>query len=187
MHYTDAIMGAIASQITSLTIVYSTVYSDAVQRKHQSTVSLAFVPVHHFVHRGPVTSPHKWPVTQKMFPFNDFIMSGIYFQKLLCLWQSLVFLEIVFIIKRFLLWYSLIVAWWCYISVDLKFFWSSLIQVLARHMSCTKLVPESVPSYCQIDPQKQTFVKLKPKCKMFSFNKIHVKCHLQNVDHFIQA
>ena len=36
-------MGAIASQITSLTIVYSTVYSDADERKHQSSVSLAFV------------------------------------------------------------------------------------------------------------------------------------------------
>ena len=36
-------MGAIASQITSLTIVYSTV-SDADQRKHQSSASLAFVP-----------------------------------------------------------------------------------------------------------------------------------------------
>ena len=34
-HYNDVIMGAIASQITSLTIVYSTVYSDADQRKHQ--------------------------------------------------------------------------------------------------------------------------------------------------------
>ena len=43
LHYTDVIMGAIASQITSLTIVYSTVYSDADQRKHQSSASLAFV------------------------------------------------------------------------------------------------------------------------------------------------
>ena len=36
-------MGAIASQITNLTIVYSTVYSDADQRKYQSPASLAFV------------------------------------------------------------------------------------------------------------------------------------------------
>ena len=40
---TDVIMITIASQITSLTVVYSTVYSDADQRKHQSSVSLAFV------------------------------------------------------------------------------------------------------------------------------------------------
>ena len=41
-HYNDAIMGATASQITSLTIVYSTVYSGADQRKQQSSTSLAF-------------------------------------------------------------------------------------------------------------------------------------------------
>ena len=43
IHYDDAIMGAMASQITSLTIVYLTVYSGADQRKHQSSASLAFV------------------------------------------------------------------------------------------------------------------------------------------------
>ena len=59
------------SQITSLTIVYSTVYSDADERKHQSAASLAFVQ---WIHRGLVNSPHKWPVTRKMFPFNDVIM-----------------------------------------------------------------------------------------------------------------
>ena len=42
-HYNDVIMSAIASQITSLTVVYSIVYSDADQRKHQSSASLAFV------------------------------------------------------------------------------------------------------------------------------------------------
>ena len=71
LHYSDVIMGMMASQITSLTIVYSTVYSDADQRKHQSSASLAFV---RGIHRGPVNSPHKWPVTWKMFPFDDVIM-----------------------------------------------------------------------------------------------------------------
>ena len=70
-HYNDVIIGAIASQITSLTIVFSTVYSDADQRKHQSSASLAFV---RGIHRGPVNSPHKWPVTRKMCPFDDVIM-----------------------------------------------------------------------------------------------------------------
>ena len=64
-------MAAIASQITSLTIVYSTVYSDTDQRKHQSSASLAFVRV---IHRWPVNYLHKWPVTRKMFPFDDVIM-----------------------------------------------------------------------------------------------------------------
>ena len=43
IHYTDVIMNTMASQITSLTVVYSIVYSDADQRKHQSSASLAFV------------------------------------------------------------------------------------------------------------------------------------------------
>ena len=70
-HYNDVIMGVIASQITSLTIVYSIVYSDADQRKYQSSESLAFV---RGIHRGPANSPHKWPITRKMFPFDDVIM-----------------------------------------------------------------------------------------------------------------
>ena len=70
-HYDDVIIGATASQITSLTIVYSTVYSDTDQRIHQSSTSLAFV---WRIHRGPVNSPHIWPVTRKLFPFHDVIM-----------------------------------------------------------------------------------------------------------------
>ena len=65
-------MGAIASLITSLTIVYSTVDSYADQRKYQIPVSQAFL---WGIHRGPVNTPHKWPVTRKMFPFDDVIMS----------------------------------------------------------------------------------------------------------------
>ena len=72
VHYDDVIMSTIASQITSLTIVYSTVYSSADQSKHQSSASLAFVWE---IHRGPVNFPHKWPVTRKMFPFDDVIMT----------------------------------------------------------------------------------------------------------------
>ena len=67
-------MGAIASQITSLTIVYPTVYSDADHRKYQSSASLAIVP---WIHRGPVNSPHKWPVTRKMVPWIHVIMDHV--------------------------------------------------------------------------------------------------------------
>ena len=66
-------MSTMASQITSLTIVYSTVSSGVDHRKHQSSASLAFVWGIHRT-RGPVNSPHKWPVTRKMFPFDDVIM-----------------------------------------------------------------------------------------------------------------
>ena len=57
-------MGAMASRITSLTIGNSTVFSVADQRKHNSSESLAFV---RGIHRWPVNSPHKWPVTRKCF------------------------------------------------------------------------------------------------------------------------
>ena len=65
-------MSAVASQTTSLTIACSMVYSGADQRKHESSTSLAFV---RGIHRGPVNSLHKWPVTRKMFPFDDVIMT----------------------------------------------------------------------------------------------------------------
>ena len=71
VHYNEVIMSAIASQITSLMIVYSSVCLRVDQRKHQSSASLAFV---RGIHRRPVTSLHKWPVTRKMFPFDDVIM-----------------------------------------------------------------------------------------------------------------
>ena len=70
MYYNDALMDTTASKITRMTIVYSTVYSGADERK-QSFASLAFV---RGIHRGPVNSPHKWPVTRKMFPLDDLIM-----------------------------------------------------------------------------------------------------------------
>ena len=67
-HYNDFIMGVIASQITSLMIVYSIVYSGADQRKNKCFASLTFV---RGIHRWPVISPHKGPVTRKMVPFDD--------------------------------------------------------------------------------------------------------------------
>ena len=107
-HYDDITMSLMTSQITSLTIVYSTVYADTDLRKHQSSASLAFV---RGIHRGPVNSPHKLPVTPKMFPFDDVIMiswvtefgvqnldkivvplsylGGISFSVVLCIWLIL--------------------------------------------------------------------------------------------------
>ena len=78
-HYTDVIMGAMAYQIISITIVYSTVYSGADQRKHQSPASLAFV---RGIPRGPVGD--KWPVTRKMFPFDDVIMARVGIKAWIC-------------------------------------------------------------------------------------------------------
>ena len=64
-------MNTIASQITSLTIVYSTLYSGADQRKHKKFCVTGLCAGDS---PGPVNSPHKWPVTRKMFPFHDVIM-----------------------------------------------------------------------------------------------------------------
>ena len=64
-------MGAIESQITGVSIVCLTVCSGVDQRNHQSSASLAFV---RGIHRWPVDSPHKGPMTRKMFPFDDVIM-----------------------------------------------------------------------------------------------------------------
>ena len=64
-------MSAMTSQIINLTIVYSSVYSGADKRKHQSSASLAFVRE---IHRWPVNFPHKGPVKRKMCPFDDVIM-----------------------------------------------------------------------------------------------------------------
>ena len=73
-YYTDVIMSAMASQITSLASVYSAVSSGVDQRKHQSSASLVFV---RGIHQEPVNSPHKVPVTRKMFPFDDVIMGNL--------------------------------------------------------------------------------------------------------------
>ena len=74
-YYCDVIMSTIVFQITSLTIVISTVYSGAGKIKRQSSASLVFV---RGIHRWPVNSPHKGPVTRKMFPFDDVITHKLY-------------------------------------------------------------------------------------------------------------
>ena len=71
-HYSDVIMSAMVSEITGVSIVCYTICSGADQRKHQSSVSLAFV---RGIHQWPVDSPHKGPVTRKLFPFQDAILS----------------------------------------------------------------------------------------------------------------
>ena len=65
-------MGAIASQITSLTIVTQSCIQTQIKENIKAPrASLAFV---RGIHRGTVNSPQKWPATQKMFPFDDVIM-----------------------------------------------------------------------------------------------------------------
>ena len=70
-HCSDVIMSAMASQISGVSIVCSVVCSGADQRKHQRSASLTFVVG---IHRWPVDSPHKGPVTRKMFKFDNGII-----------------------------------------------------------------------------------------------------------------
>ena len=87
-HCNDVIMSAaMASQFTGVSAVYSSVCSGAAQRKHQSSASLAFV---RGIHRWPVNSPHKGPVTRKMFPFDDVILRKLTLSRQLqMLWDGL--------------------------------------------------------------------------------------------------
>ena len=71
-HYSDVIMSAMASQIVGVSIVCSSVCSGADQIIHQSFALLAFV---RGIHRWPMDSPHKAPVTREIFPSNDVIMN----------------------------------------------------------------------------------------------------------------
>ena len=63
-------MREIASQSTGVSMICSNVCSGADQRKHQSSASLVFL---RRIHRWPVNSPHKSPITRKMLPFDDVI------------------------------------------------------------------------------------------------------------------
>ena len=73
-NYSDIIMSAMTSQMTSVTIVYS----GADQRKHQTSASQAFV---RGIHQRPMNSPHQGPVTQKMFTFDDDIIFGAWHEE----------------------------------------------------------------------------------------------------------
>ena len=92
-------MGAITFQITSRTIVFSTVYSSADERIHHSSASLAFVMG---IHRCPVNSPHKWPVTRKMFPWKEKHAYGINSAIVGDLHQSMLFMASCCIWRRYI-------------------------------------------------------------------------------------
>ena len=68
-HYNDVIMGAMASQITSM---FTQPFIQG--RRSKKTSKLRVTGLCVGIRRWPVNSPHKWPVTRKMFPFDDVIM-----------------------------------------------------------------------------------------------------------------
>ena len=94
-------------------------------RKYQSSASLAFV---RGIHRWPVNSPHKWPVTRKMFPFDDVIMMAASLFK-----------------PRFLSRCSLVTPW----SL------SSLVQTMSCRLFDVKPLPKPLEIRCQYDHRKR--------------------------------
>ena len=87
-HNSDVIMSAMASQITSLTIVYSTVYSGTDQRKLLVSALHAFVMG---IYRSPVNSPHEGPVTRKKVSiwWRHHVNKGFERRPLLLTWINL--------------------------------------------------------------------------------------------------
>ena len=71
-HYNEVKMSAMSSQMTSLTSVYESVYSRR-RSKKTSKLRVTGLSAVRGIHVGPVNSLHKWPVTRKMFPFDDVI------------------------------------------------------------------------------------------------------------------
>ena len=129
-HYSDVTMGAMAFQISSLPIVYLTVYSGADQRKHQSSAPLAFA---RGIHWWLMNSPHKWPVTRKMFPSYNVIMmtsspmrvchalDGIWF-----VWRDIFFMQV--IDNEFLL-QTAEMTIWCSLDTKARISWCRNIDI----------------------------------------------------------
>ena len=165
-HYNDVIMGAIASQITSLMTVYSTFYSGVDQRKQQSSASLAFV---RGIHRWTVNSPHKWPVMRINFPFDDVIM---HYQTTVNYWMPISYLT------------GVIVA----ISRNLTFFCK--IQPFLNSSYGTNSAPSHYLNQCwNIDNwnlMNKTQWNLNRKFIHFHARKCICKYRLRNGGHFVQ-
>ena len=150
-HYNHVILTAMASQITSLTIVFSNVYSGTYERKHQSSASLAFVRE---IHRWPVNFPHKWPVTGKMFLFDDVIMEISKVK-----WQS-------FCSGLHISIYQMPMNHWkkhhstpivnaCMRRKPM----SLLVQIMACHLVGTEPLSETVLEYCWLNPWEWNLMK----------------------------
>ena len=136
IHYSDVIMSMMASQITSVSSVYSTIYSGTDQRKHQSSQSLAFVGG---IHQRLVNSPHKGPVMWKMFPFDDIIMQTGMRSDMLPEKNSLNFFKVnaLMLIK---IWLQFVYKG----PVDSK---STLVQVSAWPLMNGKSLPEPIMTH----------------------------------------
>ena len=137
-HYSGIIISSMASQITGISVVYSTICSGAHKRKHQSSASLTFVKE---IHRWPGTSPHKGPETRKMIPFDEVIMICILLYHALWLYCSLWTIRyITRIINP-----SKPSAYMCHKTTP------SFVQIMACRLFGAKPLLEPILDYCQLD------------------------------------
>ena len=132
-HYSDVITGAMASEITGVSIVCSSVGLGADQRNHQSSLSLAFV---RGIHRWPVNSPHKGPVTRKMFPFGDVIMSPLRWPTFMFIFSNRDLMCKICIVERIFLLISCLYSCFCTLpkfslvfSSHTFLLWNGLFQI----------------------------------------------------------
>ena len=91
-HYSDVIISGVASQITGVSVAYSTVCSGVDQRNHRRSASRAFM---RGIHRSSVNSPPKGPVARRMFQSDIVTMvvsHFVSFQVVIC--QTLLSLPI---------------------------------------------------------------------------------------------
>ena len=167
-HYSDVIIGAMASQITSLAIVYSNVNSGTDQRKHQSTASLAFV---WGIHRWPVNSPHKWPVTRKMFPFDDVIMGSDH--GLLLVLSHTIMMEVMTSWKCFLHYWPIV-----WFGIDLLVIW---VSMMLRWHHCNAYMFN-----VRWTRRNKLNINLNQNIKVF-FQKSHWKFHLYIWSHLSES
>ena len=78
VHYSDVTMRLMTSSINIVSSICSTICFGGHQRKHQKSASLVFM---RGIHRWPVDSPHKGPITRKMFRFDDVLVKHMYVNK----------------------------------------------------------------------------------------------------------
>ena len=155
-HYGDVIMSTMTSHITSVSIVYSAVCSDPDQRKHQSSASLAFA---RGIHRWPVNSPHKGPVTRKMFPLDDVMMKPLPEQ--MKTYSSLRHTCITRQNANLLRSSDAMRGWLP---------WSSFVQVMACRLLGARPLHEPIMTFCWLDPLEQISTKFESK-----HNNLHTK------------
>ena len=147
-HYSDVIMSMMASQITSISFVCSTVCSGADQRKYQSSMSLAFV---RGIHQSPVDSPNKGPVMCKMFPFDDIIMV-IYVQDILRSSYRKCCLEPdENSCPKKARDHDSHSSLWPSFTKSHTWIGSSLVQIMACHLLGTRQLPASMTTYYQME------------------------------------